>query len=125
MLYVFVQGPDRNESCNVVGVFEGPDGLDVNKLYDQFFSQFDYRVFGGVVYPEYKGPTLTPTPFGAVASGSVHITAILPGGGSTAPDVGSPEYQKYLKACSKLRQEHQAKIDVRVAELRTDRKSVV
>lgn len=108
MLYILMEPSDEGYS-GVTGVYEGPDGLDIDGLAEAFFSQFDWRGLGKHNYPEYAGPK-QPLHYGPCSSGS------LPEG-TMVMDISSPEYVQWDAERKKMNQEWARRRESRIREV--------
>lgn len=104
---------------DVVGLFEGPPGLDIAAEHERFQKQFNYHGLGYPVYPEYTGPRETPNeksagqPRTSCCSGSVVVGDSQ---GSPIPD--SPEYKAWQAECQRIGKEWDARREAKLAEQR-------
>lgn len=80
-------------------VLDGPAGLDVDKLKNQFYKQFEVS---GPHYPPYKGRTVPFAGYGCCASGSISI-------GEKIPDEKDPALKKWEARCNKIREQWSSK----------------
>lgn len=124
MLYV-VYSQDYSD-FSMVGLYEGPAGLDLVKMFDDFVSNFDHRTLGTYEYPKYEGPLTKPVASslgsGVVpsifASGFLSIIYTVPGVAYSSPDTSSPEYAAWQQKCNSIRIEYDRRADEKVAEFR-------
>jgi len=91
----YVIGKRDYEEYSFVGLLEGPNltsPLDIDKLADDFLSEFNQPKLGGINYPEYKGPkTKTNNEPGFLYSGI------------SLADSFSEEYKEWISECNEIR----------------------
>ena len=82
------------------GLFEGPDGLKIDALYDKFKANFDHRSLGTPKRLVYQGPFTKARRDGKassiVATGSIGSGCL---DDEPWPDATSPEYIVWQKEC--------------------------
>ena len=109
------------EDFEMRGVFDGPKGVDVEALCDQFHANFDHRTLGRPEYPKYNGPLeQQPIYYGSVCSGSVYHSVVgsgcLTGAVSNpTPFRESPQYKAWEREYVKVRDEWNAKREEKLA----------
>lgn len=119
MLYVLMEGD--YDDVNVVGVYEGPEGLDVDKLAASFNEQFNEVGLGRIEYLLCTAPDAPKIPNGLTAlSGFVLCSGVVVSGMSSnqghRPNTRSPEYMKWMDQCSVIRQEWYARKEAKIKE---------
>jgi hypothetical protein len=107
MLYVLYEQDD--ECQEVLGVYEGPDGLDVARLRKKWSENFDCLP---LVYPEYKGRKI---PYKSPPN-SCYSGFITPIEGSLIADETDPEWEKWQKEGEKLRKDWDKRRNKKIEE---------
>ena len=80
MIYTLVENGD--EGFGDIVVLEGPEGINIAKLLEEFSDEFTDEKLGDYSVPEYKGPNIsyTSAPItGSICSGSIAISVIASG----------------------------------------------
>lgn len=104
---------------DVVGLYEGPPGLDIAAEHERFQKQFNYHGLGYPVYPEYTGPRETANeksagqPRTSCVSGSIYVSDPQ---GVPVPD--SPEYEAWRAECQRISKDWDVRREARLAEVR-------
>lgn len=112
MLYALVSMD--YDSLEGVTVCEGPDGVDVTKLRDEFYARLSSWAIEQPVYPKYAGPELPLLPPGQALYSGAYV------GADFRNQPKSAEYQRWNQECERIRHDRQAKLD----KIRTDLQAV-